>query len=169
MKQDKRIQKKEIRIFLTRLLVLTATCWLLFGVIFGITPMKNNDMFPKISAGDVLFYYRLEHNLVSGDVVVFEKEGVQYTGRIVAKGGESVLITKDEELEVNGSIVIENDIFYDTPQYESEVNYPVKLKSDEYFVLEDQREGAKDSRTFGAVKKDEIKGKVITALRRSNL
>lgn len=161
--------KKEIRIFLIRLLVLTATCWILFGVIFGITPMKNNDMFPKISAGDVLFYYRLEKDLVSGDVVVFEKEGKQYTGRIVARGGESVAVTEEEELEVNGSIVIENDIFYETPQYKSDVTYPVELKSDEYFVLEDQREGAKDSRSFGAVKKEEIKGKVITVLRRSNL
>ena len=105
--------KKEIRIFLIRLLVLAATCWILFGVIFGITPMKNNDMFPKISAGDVLFYYRLEKDLVSGDVVVFEKEGKQYTGRIVARGGESVAVTEEEELEVNGSIVIENDIFYE--------------------------------------------------------
>lgn len=161
--------KKEIRIFLIRLLVLAATCWILFGVIFGITPMKNNDMFPKISAGDVLFYYRLEKDLVSGDVVVFEKEGKQYTGRIVARGGESVAVTEEEELEVNGSIVIENDIFYETPQYKSDVTYPVELKSDEYFVLEDQREGAKDSRLFGAVKKEEIKGKVITVLRRSNL
>ena len=90
--------KKEIRIFLIRLLVLAATCWILFGVIFGITPMKNNDMFPKISAGDVLFYYRLEKDLVSGDVVVFEKEGKQYTGRIVARGGESVAVTEEEEL-----------------------------------------------------------------------
>lgn len=34
--------------------------WVLFGLLFGITTMKNNDMSPRISAGDLLFYYRLE-------------------------------------------------------------------------------------------------------------
>ena len=37
------------------------------------------------------------------------------------------------------------------------------------FVLGDKREEAADSRFFGAVKRDEIKGTVITILRRNNL
>lgn len=47
--------------------------------------------------------------------------------------------------------------------------YPVTLAEDEVFVLCDYREGAKDSRYFGPVSKSEIKGKVITIVRRSNL
>ena len=42
-------------------------------------------------------------------------------------------------------------------------------ENDEVFVLCDYREGAKDSRYFGPVSKSEIKGKVITIVRRSNL
>jgi len=49
------------------------------------------------------------------------------------------------------------------------VKYPIKLKEGEYFMMSDMRSGAKDSRLFGPVKKEEIKGKVITILRRSSL
>ena len=52
--------KGEIHLFLIRLAFLLVFLWVLFGLLFGITTMKNNDMSPRISAGDLLFYYRLE-------------------------------------------------------------------------------------------------------------
>lgn len=160
---------EEITTFFTRLAVLVILLLILFGLIFGITPMKNDDMSPRISAGDLMLYYRLDRDFISDDVVVFIKNGGQYTGRIVAVGGDSVEITEDAQLVVNGGIVMDSDIFYTTPQYESDVTYPVQLAEDEYFILCDYREGARDSRYFGPVKASEIKGKVITVIRRSNL
>ena len=158
-----------IRDFLTRLAALLLFLWVLFGVIFGIAPMANADMEPRISAGDLMLYYRLEKDYASGDVVMLEKDGKTYTGRVVAKGGDTVEITSNAQLKVNNSIVSENDIYYSTPAYESEVVYPLTLQADEYFVLCDYREGAKDSRYYGAVSAQEIKGKVITVLRRSGI
>lgn len=159
----------EIKAFFFRLVILLIFLWLLFGVFFGITPMRGGDMFPRISAGDLLLYYRLERNYNSGDVLVFKKQGKLSTGRVVAHGGDSVEITGDGELKVNGSIVIENNVFYKTYPYEKKVKYPLKLKNGEVFLLCDYREGGKDSRYFGAISKKEIKGKVITVLRRSDL
>lgn len=160
---------EEIRSFFFKLIMMVLLLWVLFGVLFGITPMRNNDMSPRISAGDLLLYYRLDENYRTNDVVVFEKDGTEYTGRIVGKGGESVEITEDAQLKVNGSSVIETDIFYSTPRYEEGIEYPVELAEDEYFILCDYRNGAKDSRYFGPVSRSEIKGKVITILRRSSL
>lgn len=160
----------EIKTFLIRLVILLVFLWLLLGVFFGITPMRGEDMFPRISSGDILLCYRLERNFSSGDVLVFRKDGRIRTGRVVAHGGDSVEITSEGELKVNGSIVVENNVFYKTYPYEKKrVKYPLSLKKDEVFVLCDYREGGKDSRYFGAVTKKEIKGKVITILRRSNL
>lgn len=160
----------EIKAFFIRFAILLLFLWLLFGVFFGITPMHGDDMFPRISSGDVLFYYRLEKNYNSGDVLVFKKEGRTRTGRVVAHGGDSVEITGEGELKVNGSIVVENNVFYKTYPYgKKRVTYPLSLKKDEVFLLCDYREGGKDSRYFGAVSQKEIKGKVITILRRSNL
>lgn len=155
--------------FLVRLFLLITVIGILFGVVFGLTPMANADMQPAVCAGDLMLYYRLDKNLKSDDVVVFQKEGIQYTGRIVAVPGDVVEITDESDLMVNKSTVMEDNIFYTTPAYDSEVEYPLTLKEDQYFILCDSREGAKDSRSFGAVKTSEIKGKVITIVRRSGI
>ena len=155
--------------FFTRLAFLLVLLWILFGYVFGITAMKNDDMMPRISAGDLMLYYRLENNWRAQDVIVLKREGQQYVGRIVAVGGDTVEVTEDAQLIINDSYVAESGIYYSTPRYESEVTYPLELKEGEVFVLCDYREGARDSRCFGPVKESEIKGKVITIIRRSEL
>lgn len=160
---------RALRNFLVRLFLLITVIGILFGVVFGLTPMANADMQPAVCAGDLMLYYRLDKNLKSDDVVVFQKEGIQYTGRIVAVPGDVVEITDESELMVNKNTVMEDNIFYTTPAYDSEVEYPLELKEDQYFILCDNREGAKDSRSFGVVDTSEIKGKVITIVRRSGI
>ena len=80
--------REEVTSFLSRLAGLAVLLWILFGFVFGITPMRNDDMTPRISAGDLMLYYRLADTWHADDVVVFEKDGTQYTGRIIGKGGE---------------------------------------------------------------------------------
>ena len=169
-RKKRKRQIREIKSFLLRLVAMIIMLYVLFGVVFGVRPMSNDDMKPRISAGDLLLYYRLENRYVANDVVVFEKDGATYVGRIVAQGGDTVEITDNASLVVNGSSVVENDIYYSTPKYDTDaVTYPLTLASDEYFLLCDYRTGAKDSRAFGPVKRSEFKGKVITVLRRSSL
>ncbi len=169
-KRRKRLsQINDIRSFFSRLIVMIIMMYIMFFVIFGLKPMANDDMKPRIRAGDLMLFYRLETRINSDDVVVFNKDGNTYTGRIVAKSGDRVEVTNDSTLKINDSTMIESDIFYSTPKYEDYVKYPLTLEDDEYFILCDFRNGAKDSRYFGAVKKNEIEGKVITIIRRSNL
>ncbi|MBE6005126.1 MAG: signal peptidase I [Lachnospiraceae bacterium] len=169
-KRRKRLsQINDISSFFSRLTVMIIMMYIMFFVIFGLKPMANDDMKPRISAGDLMLFYRLETRINSDDVVVFTKDGKTYTGRVVAKGGDKVEVTDDSTLKINDSTMIESDIFYSTPKYEDYVKYPLKLQDDEYFILCDYRNGARDSRYFGAVKKNEIEGKVITIIRRSSL
>ena len=135
---------RALRNFLVRLFLLITVIGILFGVVFGLTPMANADMQPAVCAGDLMLYYRLDKNLKSDDVVVFQKEGIQYTGRIVAVPGDVVEITDESELMVNKNTVMEDNIFYTTPAYDSEVEYPLALKEDQYFILCD-----KEQRTAG--------------------
>lgn len=161
--------QEEVISFFTRLAFLVVLLWILFGMVFGLAVMRDDDMSPRISAGDLMLFYRLEDTLRAEDVIVFEKEGRQYTGRIVAVGGDTVEVTEDARLMINGSYVAESNIYYSTPRYESDVAYPVTLEEGQVFVLCDYREGARDSRYFGPVEKTEIRGKVITVIRRSEL
>ena len=161
--------QEEVISFFMRLAFLVVLLWILFGMVFGLAVMRDDDMSPRISAGDLMLFYRLEDTLRAEDVIIFEKEGRQYTGRIVAVGGDTVEVTEDARLMINGSYVAESNIYYSTPRYEIEVAYPVTLGEGQVFVLCDYREGARDSRYFGPVEKTEIRGKVITVIRRSEL
>ena len=82
------------RWFLIRLLILIGILYLLFGCIFGITTVKNEDMAPRISAGDLVLYYRLDKQPLAGDIIICNKNGKQYVDRVIAKGGDSVEITE---------------------------------------------------------------------------
>lgn len=160
---------ESISSFFVKLVAIILLLVILLAYFFGITPMENDDMSPRISAGDLLLYYRLADDYVTGDVMVFEKDGTQYVGRIVAQGGDTVQVTDQATLVINGSTVLESDIYYTTPKYDNGPTYPLTLAADEYFILCDYREGARDSRYFGPVSQSEVKGKVITVVRRSEL
>ena len=163
-----RLQRELVRLA-GRLAAMAALLWLVFGVLFGLCAMTNDQMSPRLYAGDLILYYRLDKNYVANDVIVAKVGDEQLIGRVIAKPGDEVDITKEGKVVINGSLVVENDIFYPTPQYDSEIIYPVLLKEDEYFVLCDQRNGAKDSRIYGTIQKRNIKGKVITLLRKNNI
>ena len=150
-------------------LALFVIAWLLFGWVVGLSTAPNGDMYPRMDAGDLLLYYRLDRDVKSQDVIVFEKNNTRYVGRVVAVEGDEVEITDDERLSINGSIMIERGIYAKTPRFEGYTEYPLTLGKEQCFVLVDGREGGEDSRYFGPVEKQEILGTVITLLRRNNL
>lgn len=166
------MKKEETKDFLDMLknaLLLFLILWLTFTFFLGIKMAPNDDMKPRVSAGDILVYYRIAKDPSIQEVVVLKKNDTDYVGRVVAKEGDTVEITKEAVLIVNGNQVIEDNIFYPTSYYEGFVDYPLTLKDNEFFVLADKREGAEDSRYYGPVTKSEIKGTVIGQFRRSNI
>ena len=62
---------------------------LLFRCVFGLTFEYGSDMKPAIGDKDLLLYYRLQDSYTGGDVVVYEKRGVEMVGRIAAMPGET--------------------------------------------------------------------------------
>lgn len=155
--------------FILRLITFFIIIFIMFGAVFGVTAMKNNYMQPSINTDDIMIFYRLEKEYKLSDVVIFTKDNKEYAGRIVAEKDDEVEITDDDKLKINGNIVVESKIFYKTSVYGDNVEYPLKLKDKEYFILCDYREDSKDSRYFGTVSEDEIKGKVITLIRGNNI
>ena len=175
-KKRRRRRMRALRSFLFKTVALAAVVYVLFFHIVGITMMPTRDMYPRLDAGDLLLYYRLEQNPKAQDIIVFEKvttkgeEAKTLALRVVAAPGDTVEVTEEGGLKVNGHTLVESNIFYPTKPYEEGITeYPLKLGDGEYFVMADQRNGGMDSRYFGAVKIEEIKGVVITILRRNNL
>ena len=172
-RSDKSVRSYQF--FLIRLAVLVLVLWVLFFFIIGVVRMPSTDMYPRIDAGDLLVYYRLDKDVKAQDVIVIEKtvpemEGKQrIVSRVIAVAGDRVEITDDAHVMVNGNVLVESNIFYPTSRYEGFTEYPLTLKEGECFVLSDSRNGGMDSRFFGPVKKDEIKGTVITIMRHNQL
>lgn len=199
-----RRRMRAFRSFAIRLLSLALVLYVLLMHIVGIMIMPSGDMVPRIDAGDLLLFYRIEKNPKAQDIVVIDKvvntdysavtvqpeaetpwwraalnwlgfrdpaapETHSFVSRVVAAPGDTVEVSEEGGLIVNGNTMIEPGIFYPTKPYEGFLEYPVTLGADEYFVMADFRNGGADSRFFGPVRRDEIKGVVITVMRRNNL
>ena len=172
--QRKETGVKQYQMFILRVLILLVIVWLLFFVFIGLTRMPSGDMYPRMDAGDMVMYYRLDRNPVAQDVIVYEitnKDGYreQLISRVIACPGDTVDIEENGSVRINGHNVTEMNVFYYTSQFEGDAvpQFPVKLGEDEYFVMGDRRDQAYDSRVFGPVKQSEIIGTVITILRRN--
>lgn len=92
-----------------------------------------------------------------------------YVCRVVAAEGDTVEITDEGALIVNGNRMIETNIFYPGTVYTGFTEYPLTLGKGQCFVMADRRNGGADSRFFGPVDIDQIQGTVITIVRRNNL
>ena len=83
----------DIREFLVRAGALAALLVMLFGVVFGLYIQPDAAMHPHLKPGDLLLFYRLPRSCTAGEVVVFTKDGQRRTGRVAARGGDTVEVT----------------------------------------------------------------------------
>ncbi len=166
-KQMKPILKDAV-FLLSKIAVLVLFLLLIFGVVFGIYRCNDHAMSPACKDGDLAIVYRLEENFHPSDVIVLEKDGERQIRRVIAAAGDVVDIT-EKGLVINGYLQQEPDIFTDTLPYEEGIPFPITLGEGEYFVLGDNRPQSTDSRIYGAVRQDEIKGIVITLIRRRGI
>ncbi len=160
--------RRNVWTLLIKIAAILLSCYLLLTLMFGIGTAEGEDMYPRIRDGDLLIYYRLEREFNIGDVIAFTINGRQLYGRIVGKAGDTVDITDDGQLVINGSVQQE-EVFFETTIEGRQTELPVKLQGEEVFVLGDNRINAVDSRDFGPVQFRNIDGKVITLLRRRGL
>ena len=166
---------RDYQYFLLRLIILLLLLWVLFFKLIGVIRMPTGDMYPRIDAGDLVMFYRLDTNPSAQDVVALRRTVPTLSGeqtmvlRVVAVAGDTVEVTETGFLKINGNVMDERNIFYPTPRYENYVEYPLTLEEGECFALADSRNGGTDSRFFGPVLNSEILGTVITVVRRNAL
>mgnify|MGYP002424488722 CR=1 FL=1 len=122
---------------------------------FIATPVRVNgsSMYPTLKGNEIMLLNKLGH-INRFDIVVLKIDGREdnLIKRIIGLPGETVEI-KDNDIYINDKKIED--------KYGYGVTYnidKVTLKKDEYFILGDNRKISLDSRVFGTIHKDEIKG-----------
>ncbi|MDR7857877.1 signal peptidase I [Tissierella sp.] len=139
--------------------------------IFSITAVSGESMAPTLEDGDRLLLrkYKVVLNTEEynrGDIVVFrsplEDDSRAFVKRVIGVPGDKINILEGK-LYINDEYIketyVESKSFTESLLYG--VNYIVP--KDEVFVIGDNRlpRGSNDSRSFGSVSMEEIKGKVV--------
>ncbi|MBQ9015000.1 MAG: signal peptidase I [Firmicutes bacterium] len=161
--------KKDIFI---KLFVFAAGFFVTFTFIFGVALAPTNDMFPAIHEGDVILYFR-PGGLAGSDIAYYEAEGAANIGRVQAAEGVRVDQTEGGLLRINGNIQPIQEragLYYKTYIREGgRLEYPSAVPAGCYLILGDERGCAKDSRDYGYIPREDIKGKIFTIIRRRPL
>lgn len=125
---------------------------------FIITPVRvdGDSMKNTLKNGDILLLYKLG-SINRLDIIVLdeEKDNEKIIKRVIGLPGETVAIKKGK-IYINDKVIDDEYAYGETSDYDK-----VTLEDDEYFILGDNRLISKDSRYFGPIKENEIKGKIV--------
>ncbi len=142
--------------FLLRIFFIGIIVFLFNKFFFQICIVQGDSMQPTLKNMNIVLVKKINVNLHQNDIVLIKKNNKIIIKRIVG--------TPNDKIFLDNYIYI-NDIKFDniyTPNGNIEkTNF--YLKSDEYFVLGDNRENSIDSRfnEIGIIKQNEIIGKVL--------
>ncbi len=144
-------------------LVITVVLYL-----FVMTPHEvvGNSMHPTYKNGEYLMANKISYKLHKperGDVIIFKYSDTQdFIKRIIGLPGDTVML-KDGNIYINGVMLNESDYLsesiYTNGQDYLKEGQSITVPEGEYFVCGDNRNHSSDSRAFGPIKLENIKGK----------
>lgn len=119
--------------------------------------ISGNSMFPTLCNADVCMAWKLDREPKRNEIVIAKVNGATVIKRVVGLPGDTLSVS-DGRLLVNGDFVTDYDFeITEAGLLEDEYVMP----PDCYFLLGDNREESCDSREYGAVEKNRIKGIVV--------
>lgn len=99
-----------------------------------------------------------------GDIVVFkypEDERRDFIKRVIGLPGEEIFI-KDRTVYVNGRPLLEPYTVYNSSGSHAGLEYgPIVVPPNAYFMMGDNRDNSQDSRYWGFLRRDKIRGKAF--------
>lgn len=143
------------------LIVIFILILILLNFLVGVSFVKGTSMEPTLTDGEPVFYVRILKEYQRGDVVsVRMPSGEYYVKRVVAVAGDKVDL-RNGDLYINDVKQEESYIKGVTEKEGIKVTYPCVVPEGRVFVLGDNREDSLDSRAFGSVMTEQIKGKLL--------
>ena len=148
--------------------VLIASMWkaglgllLVYLCLFNFSVVRGSSMAPSIHDGDrilidpISYYF---HDVDRGDIVVLKyplDPSVDYIKRVIGLPGDEVVLARGR-VWVNGVQI--DEPYVNRPDYLARLT--TRVKPAHFFVLGDNRRRSCDSREFGQVPQDYVRGRV---------
>lgn len=158
--------KKEVLSWIFYILFVIALTYLIITFVGQRTMVDGRSMNATLNDGDNLIVEKLSYRFGDPerfDIIVFppqESPKEHYIKRIIGLPGETVQIDAEGKIYINGEVLEEN-YGLETIRNAGRAAEPITLGDDEYFVLGDNRNNSKDSRSdaVGNVKRSSITGR----------
>lgn len=136
--------------------------------LFIMTPHEvvGNSMHPTYKNGEFLMANKISYRVSDpkrGDVIIFKFSDTQdFIKRVIGIPGDEVMI-KDGKMYINGEMLDESNylsssVITNGGEYLHE-GQSITIEDGKYFVCGDNRTNSSDSRVFGPIEKEAIKGK----------
>ena len=126
--------------------------------VLGKIEVVGVSMVNTLNEGDICWVSKHSYFPNRYDVVVVHVDGMNLVKRIIALPDETVTIT-------NGYVFVDdiilNNSMYALADDGGVASSGLLLGDGEYFILGDNRDESTDSRYYGAIDKDDIKGRVV--------
>ena len=161
--------KQNMVLYLHDLVIYVSVILLVFLLLFRIIVVTGDSMYSTLWDGD---YLLLMSNLLypdpeAGDIVVVSKQsyddGAPIVKRVIATEGQIVDIDFENGIVYVDGLPIEEE-YINTPTNRQEgMSFPLIVEKGCYFVMGDNRNNSRDSRSpdIGQIDKREILGKAI--------
>lgn len=142
--------------------------------VLQVTDVQQSSMEPTLLDGDKLVMSKLDYRFrppAVGEIVVFrppppacpaDASCPHFVKRVVAVAGD-VVDLEGGAVVVNGRVLVEPYAGGPTLPEGEGVRYPYVVPAGAVFVLGDNREVSGDSRAWGAVPRDRVRGRAVVA------
>lgn len=155
--------------FFETIVVVGAIFALIYLFVAQFHKVSGNSMVPTFQSGDFLITEKVNYRLGSpkrGDIIVLKNprdESQDFIKRVIGLPGDNVKI-EGGSVFINGQLLSEqylpNNTLTHPGAFLTEGN-TIKVGTNQYFVLGDNRNHSSDSRDWGGVTKKEIVGKAF--------
>ena len=167
-KKEKKSHSVAYELFgwLVYIAIIVGLTWLIITFVGQRTSVSGHSMETTLQDGDQLIVDKISYRFRDPkryDIIVFPyqyEENTYYIKRIIGLPGETVQIDESGNIYINGELLEEN-YGAETIQNPGRAAKPITLGDDEYFVMGDNRNNSKDSRSeeVGNVKRSQIIGR----------